>query len=73
MSNLLGNFVTLQIGPETVDKHKQRAKIHPEGGVGYETYVPGVGWVVEEDLVNPLLEKITVKVRDYLQSEGYIH
>jgi hypothetical protein len=73
VSAILGNPVVLTFGGEEPLANKQRSKIYPEGGIAYETYVPKVGWVVEEELVNPLLENLTTLVRNHLQEMGYIH
>lgn len=73
MSCILGNPVIISFGGQDPTANSQRAKIHPQGGIGYETYVPRQGWVVEEELVNPLLENLTTLVRNHLQEMGYIH
>ncbi len=52
------NPVVIHFNAEEPVIGDQRVKLYPEGGVRYETFHLVKGWIVEEDTINPILEKM---------------
>ena len=48
-----------------------RARVYLEGGIEFDRFLPGIGWVVADDAddVPPLLESLSAHMRDSIREQ----
>ena len=51
----------------------QRVKIYPEGGVTFETFVPNVGWILEDEDFDATLDNLATMLHSKLKEAQLIH